>query len=260
MLIDWHSHHTAPAVVDAFRQKAGKSPKVDAYDSGNFDKRLAELDQAGIDFQLVCQGASEDADQLAAGDAIEVARLSNDVLAGAHRRAHGPVRRYHRPVAQEREGVGGGDRAHGLPWFQGGAHLPAGGRRDEGGPAGDRSRFRQGGRVGPAPLPSRQRRRQGPHARAAGGRRRRGRLQRAVGCQRERVRHAHDRGRCLRPSSQPQGGDTQRRRRHPPPGPEDVLEAQGGQRRQALLRHLPGALPHRHGQRQARRACPSSPM
>ena len=81
MLIDWHSHHTAPELVDAFRQKAGKSPKVDAYDSGNFDKRLAELDQAGIDFQLVCQGASEDADQLEAGDALEMARLSNDVLA-----------------------------------------------------------------------------------------------------------------------------------------------------------------------------------
>jgi predicted TIM-barrel fold metal-dependent hydrolase len=81
MLIDWHSHHTAPELVAAFRQKAGKSPKVDAYDSGNFDKRLGELDEAGIDFQLVCQGASEDADQLDGADAMEMARLSNDVLA-----------------------------------------------------------------------------------------------------------------------------------------------------------------------------------
>ena len=81
MLIDWHSHHTAPELVAAFRQKAGKSPKVDAYDSGNFDKRLGELDEAGIDFQLICQGASEDADQLDAADAMEMARLSNDVLA-----------------------------------------------------------------------------------------------------------------------------------------------------------------------------------
>ena len=81
MLIDWHSHHTAPELVAAFRQKAGKSPKVDAYDSGNFDKRLGELDEAGIDFQLICQGASEDADQLDGADAMEMARLSNDVLA-----------------------------------------------------------------------------------------------------------------------------------------------------------------------------------
>ena len=81
MLIDWHSHHTAPELVAAFRRKAGKSPKVDAYDSGNFDRRLGELDEAGIDFQLVCQGASEDADQLDEADAMEMARLSNDVLA-----------------------------------------------------------------------------------------------------------------------------------------------------------------------------------
>ncbi len=81
MLIDWHSHHTAPEVVDAFKQKAGKAPKVDGYDSVDFDRRLAELDEAGIDFQLVCQGASEDADQLDGADAMAMARLSNDVLA-----------------------------------------------------------------------------------------------------------------------------------------------------------------------------------
>ncbi len=81
MLIDWHSHHTAPEVVDAFKQKAGKAPKVDACDSVDFDLRLAELDDAGIDFQLVCQGASEDADQLDGADAMAMARLSNDVLA-----------------------------------------------------------------------------------------------------------------------------------------------------------------------------------
>ncbi len=81
MLIDWHSHHTAPELVNAFRQKAGKAPKVDDYDSADFEKRLAELDEAGIDFQLVSQGASEDADQLDGADAMEMARLSNDVLA-----------------------------------------------------------------------------------------------------------------------------------------------------------------------------------
>ncbi len=81
MLIDWHSHHTAPELANAFRLKTGKTPKVDACDSDNFEKRLGELDEAGIDFQLVCQGAAEDADQLDAADAMEMARLSNDVLA-----------------------------------------------------------------------------------------------------------------------------------------------------------------------------------
>lgn len=81
MLIDWHSHHTAPELVEAFRGKTGKAPKVDPCDSADFEGRLAELDRAGIEFQLVCQGASEDADQLDAADALETARLSNDVLA-----------------------------------------------------------------------------------------------------------------------------------------------------------------------------------
>lgn len=87
MLIDWHSHHTAPELVEFLKEKTGKTPHVDAFDSPDFDKRLGELDSAGIDLQLVCQGASEDADQLPANDAIGMARRSNDLIAdriGSH--------------------------------------------------------------------------------------------------------------------------------------------------------------------------------
>lgn len=81
MLIDWHSHHTAPELVELLKEKTGKAPHVDAYDSPDFDKRLAELDNAGIAFQLICQGASEDADQLPADQAMAMARRSNDIIA-----------------------------------------------------------------------------------------------------------------------------------------------------------------------------------
>jgi len=87
MLIDWHSHHTAPELVEFLKERTGKTAHVDAYDSPDFDKRLGELDTVGIDLQLVCQGASEDADQLPADQAMAMARRSNDIIAsriGAH--------------------------------------------------------------------------------------------------------------------------------------------------------------------------------
>lgn len=87
MLIDWHSHHTAPELVEFFKEKTGKAPHVDACDSPDFDKRLEELDNVGIELQLVCQGAAEDADQLPADQAIATARRSNDIIAdriGSH--------------------------------------------------------------------------------------------------------------------------------------------------------------------------------
>lgn len=87
MLIDWHSHHTAPELVEFFKEKTGKAPHVDACDSPDFDKRLEELDKVGIELQLICQGAGEDADQLPADLAIETARRSNDIIAeriGSH--------------------------------------------------------------------------------------------------------------------------------------------------------------------------------
>jgi 2,3-dihydroxybenzoate decarboxylase len=44
-------------------------------------KRIKEMDEVGLDIQLVCQGAGVYADQLPAAQALEIARRSNDVLA-----------------------------------------------------------------------------------------------------------------------------------------------------------------------------------
>ena len=81
MLIDWHSHHTAPEIVEEFERRIGKKPRIDPYDSDDFSTRVKEMDKVGIDLQLICQGAAEDADQLPRDQALEVARKSNDVLA-----------------------------------------------------------------------------------------------------------------------------------------------------------------------------------
>ena len=68
--IDWHSHHTAPEVVETFAEFTGKRPKIDDYDSTDFTKRVKEMDEVGIDLQLVCQGAGLYADQLPAAQAL----------------------------------------------------------------------------------------------------------------------------------------------------------------------------------------------
>ncbi len=80
-LIDWHAHHTAPEVAEKIRQLTGKLPHIDACDSPEMAKRVAEMDDAGLDIQLICQGAGVYADQLPAEQALEVVRQSNDVLA-----------------------------------------------------------------------------------------------------------------------------------------------------------------------------------
>ncbi len=79
--IDWHSHHTAPEAVEMFAEFTGKRPKIDDYDSTNFAKRVQEMDEAGIDLQLICQGAGLYADQLPAGQALSTVRQSNTLLA-----------------------------------------------------------------------------------------------------------------------------------------------------------------------------------
>jgi predicted TIM-barrel fold metal-dependent hydrolase len=79
--IDWHSHHTPPEVVEKFAAFTGKKPKIDDYDSTDFAKRLKEMDEVGIDVQLISQGAGLYADQLPAEQALEVMRQSNSVLA-----------------------------------------------------------------------------------------------------------------------------------------------------------------------------------
>jgi predicted TIM-barrel fold metal-dependent hydrolase len=79
--IDWHSHHTAPEVVETFAEFTGKRPKIDDYDSTDFTQRVKEMDEAGIDLQLICQGAGLYADQLPTDQALAVVRQSNSVLA-----------------------------------------------------------------------------------------------------------------------------------------------------------------------------------
>ena len=79
--IDWHSHHTAPEAVATFAEFTAKRPKIDDYDSTNFTERVQQMDEVGIDLQLICQGAGLYADQLPADQALAVARQSNTMLA-----------------------------------------------------------------------------------------------------------------------------------------------------------------------------------
>ena len=80
-IIDWHAHHTAPEIADRIKELTGKRPHIDAYDSPDLGKRVREMNEAGLDLQLVCQGAGVYADQLPATQALEIVRQSNDVLA-----------------------------------------------------------------------------------------------------------------------------------------------------------------------------------
>lgn len=80
-VIDWHAHHTAPELAERIKELTGKAPHIDAYDSPDFSKRIREMDQAGLDLQLVCQGAGVYADQLPAEQALEIVRQSNAILA-----------------------------------------------------------------------------------------------------------------------------------------------------------------------------------
>ena len=80
-IIDWHAHHTAPEIADRIKEMTGKQPHIDAYDSPDLGKRVREMDEAGLDLQLVCQGAGVYADQLPATQALEIVRQSNNVLA-----------------------------------------------------------------------------------------------------------------------------------------------------------------------------------
>ena len=79
--IDWHSHHTAPEAVEKFAQLTGQRPRIDDYDSPDFGQRVKEMDDVGLDVQLICQGAGLYADQLPADQALEVVQRSNRILA-----------------------------------------------------------------------------------------------------------------------------------------------------------------------------------
>ncbi len=80
-VIDWHAHHTAPEVAERIHRFTGKRPHIDAYDSPDLSKRIKEMDEVGLDLQLICQGAGVYADQLPAAQALDVVRQSNDILA-----------------------------------------------------------------------------------------------------------------------------------------------------------------------------------
>ena len=58
LLIDWHSHHTPPELVEKIASLGGRKPRIDDYDSPDFSKRVKEMDEAGLDLQLVCQASS----------------------------------------------------------------------------------------------------------------------------------------------------------------------------------------------------------
>jgi predicted TIM-barrel fold metal-dependent hydrolase len=79
--IDWHSHHTPHELAEKLAQLTGKKVHIDNYDSPDFAKRVKELDQAGVDLQLICQGAGIYADQLPPAEALAVVRQSNRLLA-----------------------------------------------------------------------------------------------------------------------------------------------------------------------------------
>jgi predicted TIM-barrel fold metal-dependent hydrolase len=81
MMIDWHAHHTAPEIAGRIQDLTGKRPHIDAYDSPDLSKRIKEMDEVGLDLQLICQGAGVYADQLGADQALEIVRQSNDILA-----------------------------------------------------------------------------------------------------------------------------------------------------------------------------------
>jgi predicted TIM-barrel fold metal-dependent hydrolase len=81
MMIDWHAHHTAPEIADQIKGLTGKRPHVDGYDSPDLSKRVKEMDDVGLDLQLVCQGAGVYADQLPAEHALSIVTQSNNILA-----------------------------------------------------------------------------------------------------------------------------------------------------------------------------------
>jgi predicted TIM-barrel fold metal-dependent hydrolase len=79
-LIDWHAHHTAPELAAEFAARGARAPRVDDEDSPDFARRVAAMDSAGVDVQLVCQGAVN-ADRFPAAEAGKLVELSNAVIA-----------------------------------------------------------------------------------------------------------------------------------------------------------------------------------
>jgi hypothetical protein len=79
--IDWHSHHTPPEVAARFAELTGKKPPIENFDSPDSSKRVRELNAAGLDLQLISQGAGLYAGQLPASEALAVVRQSKPLIA-----------------------------------------------------------------------------------------------------------------------------------------------------------------------------------
>ena len=80
-LIDWHTHHTAPELAERIGRATGRRPRADAQDSTDFVARIAEMDEVGIEVQLVSQGAGLHGNRFEAEEAMDLVRTSNDLIA-----------------------------------------------------------------------------------------------------------------------------------------------------------------------------------
>lgn len=90
VLIDWHSHHAAPELLDKAEALGGRRAQGDEGDTPDFGRRRAEMDGAGIEIQLVCQSTRVDQESYAPEHAMALARIANDAL--ADRVAYDPQR------------------------------------------------------------------------------------------------------------------------------------------------------------------------
>ena len=80
-LIDWHSHHAPSAVIDRVVAYGRPQPRLDEDDSADFELRRRQLDEAGIDLQLVALPATIDTESLPPEQALALAQVANDALA-----------------------------------------------------------------------------------------------------------------------------------------------------------------------------------
>jgi predicted TIM-barrel fold metal-dependent hydrolase len=80
-LIDWHAHHSPPELSDKVAELGGRRPVPDDLDSPDFSRRLAEMDEAGVDIQLVCQTARVDAEGWPPQQARALIQTANNALA-----------------------------------------------------------------------------------------------------------------------------------------------------------------------------------
>lgn len=80
-LIDWHSHHAPAETLEQLAAFGGAAGGLDPDDSPDFDLRRAQLDEAGIDLQLVALTAAVDIETRPPAEALALARTANDAIA-----------------------------------------------------------------------------------------------------------------------------------------------------------------------------------